>query len=590
MTDPAPASLPALGDPGTVWAPVVEVVDAEVDGERIGLSPSGGGWWTLPSSLPVGARYGYRLDGGPLLPDPRSRWQPDGVHGPSVVVDPAHPWTDDGWQPTPWSDAVVYEAHVGTASPSGDFRGLVDRLDHLVDLGVTHLELMPVAAFPGRFGWGYDGVALWSTFPRYGHPSELQHLVDQAHARGIAVLLDVVYNHLGPDGNHLGAFGPYFTDRHATPWGDAVNLDGPGSDEVRRYIVDNALMWVRDHHVDGLRLDATHELRDDRAVHLLEDLAAAVDGLAEELGREVVLIAESDRSDPRLVTPASRGGIGLDAQWVDDLHHALHVTLTGERRGYYEDYQGPEDVRRALEETFVFSDRWSQHRARRHGRSALGVRTEAFVVSLQTHDQVGNRAGGERLHHLVGVDRTAGAAALVLLSPYVPMLFQGEELAVDEPFPYFADHGGELGDAVRNGRMAEFSGHGWEAEAVPDPTSAETFRSAVIDWDQAAAERGDVRDWYRSLLALRCSEPDLRGGGPRPRVTVDGDVITMGRGAVEVVVNLGAEEAELPAPTGRDEVLLSRGAEDGGGSALRLRPGGVVVRRASGVSGEAPSG
>ncbi len=582
----AAGDLPALGQPGTVWAPNAELVEAEVDGARVALSPTGGGWWTTSAPLVVGARYGYRVDGGPLLPDPRSRWQPDGVHGLSEVVDLAHGWTDEGWRPTPWSDAVVYEAHVGTASPSGDFRGLVDRLDHLVDLGVTHLELMPVAAFPGRFGWGYDGVALWSTFPGYGHPADLSHLVDQAHARGIAVILDVVYNHLGPDGNHLGAFGPYFTDRHATPWGDAVNLDGPGSDEVRRFIVGNALMWIRDHHIDGLRLDATHELRDDRAVHLLEELAEAVDALERELDREVVLIAESDRSDPRLVTPADAGGVGLDAQWVDDLHHALHVTLTGERRGYYEDYEGVDDVRRALEETFVFSDRWSEHRGRRHGRSALGVRTEAFVVSLQTHDQVGNRAGGERLHHLVGNERTCGAAALVLLSPYVPMLFQGEELAVVEPFPYFADHSGELGDAVRTGRMAEFEGHGWDAGAVPDPTSIATFQSAVIDWDRAYAEGREVLDWYRSLLALRRSEPDLRGGGPRPVVRVAGAVVTMERGDVEVVVNLGEDAAEVP--EGPDRILLSRGFD---ASSTGLAPGGVLVRRlGSGVSREATSG
>jgi len=571
------AEGPARGEPGTVWAPAAGRVELEVDGRTVPLDRGVDGWWSATTPLAIGARYGYRIDGGTLLPDPRSRWQPDGVHGPSEVVDLHRPWDDAGWQPTPWRDAVVYEAHVGTASPAGTFDGLVDRLDHLVDLGVTHLELMPVAAFPGRFGWGYDGVALWSTFPGYGPPSALQHLVERAHQQGLAVLLDVVYNHLGPDGNHLASFGPYFTDRHSTPWGDAVNLDGPGSDEVRRFIVENAEMWIRDFHVDGLRLDATHELRDDRAVHLLEELGAAVHGLAEELGREVVLVAESDRSDPRVVTPPAQGGLGMDAQWVDDLHHALHVTLTGERHGYYEDYEGPEDVGRALAETFVFSDRWSPHRGRRHGRSALGVRTEAFVTSLQTHDQVGNRAAGERLHHLVPVDRVCGAAALVLLSPYVPMLFQGEELAVAEPFPYFADHGGELGDAVRRGRMAEFEGHGWDASSVPDPTSPDTFRSAVIDWDRGLADHPEVLEWYRSLLDLRRREPALRGGGPRPVVRVDGTVVAMRRDAVEVVVNLGSDRGR-PGGPGGGEVLLSRGVEPGDGGSF-LAPGGGLVRR-----------
>jgi maltooligosyltrehalose trehalohydrolase len=560
---------------GSVWAPAAATVELEVDGRTVPAEPRSGGWWVPPEPLAVGARYGFHLDGGPVLPDPRSRSQPDGVHGLSEVVDlSAFAWTDDGWTPPRWRDAVVYEVHVGTFSPTGTFRGAIGLLDHLVDLGVTHLELMPVAAFPGDFGWGYDGVDLWAPHPRYGTPAELQALVDAAHARGLAVVLDVVYNHLGPDGNHLAAFGPYFTDRHTTPWGDAVNLDGPGSDEVRRFIVDNARMWVEDHHVDALRLDATHELHDDRAVHLLEELSQAIGRSADRLGREVVLIAESDRSDPRLVRPAERGGLGLDAQWDDDLHHALHVTLTGEQTGYYEDYVGIDDVRRALEETFVFADRYSPHRGRRHGRSALEVPTEAFVVSLQNHDQVGNRAGGERLHHLVGVDRTCAAAALVLLGPYVPMVFQGEELAVREPFPYFADHRGELGEAVRRGRLAEFSGHGWEGADVPDPTAAATHRSAVIDWDAAHAGGEDVLDWYRSLVALRRRVPELAGGGPRPEVVVDGTVVTMIRGAVEVVVNLGPDPAAVTVAGG--EVLLAR---NGSAQPGRLDAGSVVVRR-----------
>ena len=380
----------------TVWAPRASQVELTIGTRRIAMSPRGDGWWQVeePSAAP-GTDYGFALDGSPPLPDPRSPWQPAGVHGPSRVLDHgAFTWSDARWQPPPLAAAVIYELHVGTFTGAGTFEAVVDRLDHLVSLGVTHVELMPVVEFPGARGWGYDGVDLFAPHQAYGGPVGLKRLVDACHGRGLAVILDVVHNHLGPAGNYLGRFGPYFTDRYRTPWGEAVNLDAAESDEVRRFLCDNALMWLRDYHMDGLRIDAVHALLDRSATHVLEQLAAEVRALGAHLGRHLVLIAESDLNDPRLVRPPAAGGYGLDAQWNEDYHHALHALLTGERQGYYADFGSMADVATALREGFVYAGRRSAYRRRRHGRAATGLGGQRFVGCLQNHDQVGNRARG----------------------------------------------------------------------------------------------------------------------------------------------------------------------------------------------------
>jgi maltooligosyltrehalose trehalohydrolase len=413
-----------------VWAPAARTVEVECAGAQIAAALESGGWWRAEvSGAPHGADYAFIVDGGRPLPDPRSRWQPRGVHAPSRIVDhAAFKWTDDRWNAPPLGSAIIYEAHVGTFTAEGTFDAAIARLDYLAALGVTHLELMPVAAFAGDRGWGYDGVDLFAPHHAYGGPDGLKQLVDACHARGLAVLLDVVYNHFGPSGNYLSQFGPYLTDRYKTPWGDAVNLDGRGSDEVRRYFCDNALAWLRDYHLDGLRIDAVHAIVDTSAVHLLEQMAREVGELSLELGRRLVLIAESDLNDPRLVRPAEIGGYGLDAMWCDDFHHAVHTVLTGERSGYYADFGCLADLAKALTAGFVYDGRYSEYRGRSHGRPPIGVPAKSFVAFVQNHDQVGNRAAGERLSHLASAGRAKIAAAILMIAPMVPIIFRSRIL------------------------------------------------------------------------------------------------------------------------------------------------------------------
>jgi maltooligosyltrehalose trehalohydrolase len=503
-------SFVAPQDRPWLWAPGATTVQLELPGtpDRTFACRRQGEHWVAPEPLDVGQPYRFVVD-GTAVPDPRSRAQPDGVHGASVWV-PVGPrrlgsTTADT---APMARSTTYELHVGTFSPAGTFVGAIEHLDHLVELGVTHVELMPVAAFDGRHGWGYDGVDLFAPHPRYGTEAELRKLVEQCHARGLSVLVDVVLNHLGPSGNHLAVSGPYFTDRYRTPWGDALNLDGPGADGVRRFLLDAAAHWLEDLDVDGLRLDAVHELVDSSAVHLLEELAVEVDRIARRSGRPRLLVAESDRNDPRLVAAAPFGP-GLDALWSDDLHHCLHVELTSEHDGYYQDVQ-PGDLAAVLARAQLHEGRWSPNRRRSVGRSVAGTTSERFVVALQNHDQVGNRAGGERLHHLVGVDRVAAAAALVVLSPFSLLVFQGEEWAASTPFPYFSDHEGALGEAVRRGRRAEFAAFGWPEDQVLDPQDPSTFAAAVLRWEELDDEpHRSMLDWYRSLLRLRATHPAL---------------------------------------------------------------------------------
>lgn len=546
-----------------VWAPRANTVDLLMGDACRPMRLTAGGWWCLEvSEAGHGTDYAFRLDGGEPLPDPRSPWQPHGVHSPSRVV--AHQnfaWTDTHWQAGPLSSAVLYELHVGTFTPAGTFDAAIERLDHLVNLGITHIELMPVNAFSGTRGWGYDGVDLYAPHHAYGGPAGFKRLVDACHARGLAVLLDVVYNHLGPEGNYLDRFGPYFTDRYRTPWGQAMNLDGPDSDEVRRFVCDNALMWLRDYHCDGLRLDAVHAILDTSAVHILEQLATEVEALEAQLGRHLVLIAESDLNDPRLVQPRAQGGYGIDAQWSDDFHHALHTVLTGEDAGYYADFGQLADLATALRQAFVYDGRYSVYRRRRHGRPPTGLSGHHFLGYLQTHDQIGNRAMGERSSHLVRLGRLKIAAALVLTAPFVPMLFQGEEWGASSPFQYFTDHQDPaLGQAVREGRRQEFAAFGWVPEDIPDPQAPETFRRSQLDWSELAHEpHASLLAWHSRLIALRRQVPAL-GDGRMGHVRVHCDEaarwLVVIRGPIIVGCNLAEREQHVPLPADQPSHLL----------------------------------
>jgi maltooligosyltrehalose trehalohydrolase len=568
-----------------VWAPRATRVDIQIGGGRSALAAEARGWWSLavPSAGP-GTEYAFVLDGGEPLPDPRSPWQPYGVHGPSRVVDhAAFAWGDASWRAGPLASAVIYELHVGTFTPAGTFEAAIARLDYLRELGATHVELMPVGEFPGARGWGYDGVDLYAPHHAYGGPEGLKRLVDGCHARGLAVILDVVYNHLGPAGNYLGRFGPYFTERHTTPWGPAVNLDGPDSEEVRRFFCDNALMWLRDYHIDGLRLDAVHAIIDTSAVHFLEQLAVEVRALEGRLGRHLVLIAESDLNDPRVVRPPEVGGYGLDAQWCDDFHHALHAVLTGERDGYYADFGSLADLARALKHGFVYDGRYSVFRRRPHGRPAAGLSGQRFVSFLQNHDQIGNRAQGERSGRLMSLGRLKVAAALVFTAPLVPMLFQGEEWGASSPFQYFTDlEDPELGRAVSEGRRHEFAAFGWAPEEVPDPQAFDTFRRSTLDWEERHREpHASLLDWHRRLIQLRRRVPALLDGRrDRLRVHCDEEArwLVVQRGAVTVGCNLGPRAQYVPVEREQSgAVLLTSDATIEVGSKGLLLPADSVA-------------
>ncbi len=560
-----------------VWAPAAREVSVVVDGRMVALADAGGGWWaSKPGVLAHSTDYQFVLDGGEPLPDPRSPWQPAGVHGPSRWVDHRRfAWHDAGWRAPELASAVFYELHVGTFTPAGTFDGAAERLPYLRELGVTHVELMPVNEFPGRRGWGYDGVDLYAPHHAYGGPDGLKRLVDAAHGAGLAVVLDVVYNHLGPDGNYLPRFGPYLTNRYSTPWGAAVNLDGPGSHEVRRFFIDNALMWLRDYRFDALRIDAVHALIDMSGVHFLEELSAAVDDLERDSGRPLRLVAESDLNDPRIVRPRDEHGYGIDAQWSDDLHHALHVTLTGEGGGYYADFSGFADLCRALRQVYVYDWRFSAARGRFHGRGVGDMPRWRFLGYSQNHDQVGNRAAGERLSQLVGDDALRVAAALVVLGPQVPLLFAGEEWAAGTPFQYFTDHeDAELGRAVTDGRRHEFEAFGWQPEDVPDPQAPATFERSRLDWsEQERSPHVGVLEWYRRLLHARRSVPGL-AAGPLPDVRWDDDEawLTVARAGTLLAVNLSDQPRRLPLASGWRLGLASAERVELGADALDLPP------------------
>ncbi|MCC6418778.1 MAG: malto-oligosyltrehalose trehalohydrolase [Gemmataceae bacterium] len=557
-----------------VWAPRASKVELVlIEGSRreaVAMAPQERGYFRYErGKVPEGQRYAYRLDGGPERPDPASLWQPDGVHAASAVVRPGRfTWTDRNWRGVRREDLVIYEAHTGTFTPEGTFAAIIPRLPALRDLGVTALELLPVGQFPGIRNWGYDGAFPYAVQQSYGGPHGLQRLIDACHAVGLGFIVDAVYNHLGPEGNYLGEFGPYFTDRYRTGWGAAFNYDGPGSDPVRDYVLDNVRMWIEEYHVDALRLDAVHAIFDCSAVHILREIKAAADDSARRLGRPVHAIAESDLNDVRLLLPPERGGYGLDAQWSDDFHHAVHAYLTGERQGYYADFGSVEDLPKVLAGPFLFDGGYSPHRDRRHGAPAGDLSGDRFVVSVQNHDQVGNRARGDRLSTLVGWPKQRLAASLLLLAPHLPLLFMGEEYGEDRPFPFFCSFGDpHLIQAVREGRRREFAAFKWQGE-VPDPDAEATFASARLSWSwPEGTPRAGLRRLYADLLAARREWPALRdyvnrsarlvpGGEARTVLELvrGGKAVEAGR-TVQVFFNL-TDHAQPAPPAGEGQQFL----------------------------------
>lgn len=570
-----------------VWAPAAERVDlilSDATSARTAVHPlvaePGGTHHLCLDDIEEGQRYAFSIDGRDPRPDPASRHQPDGVHRPSAVWCPeAYHWYDADWRGVLQADLVIYELHVGTFTPEGTFAAVIPRLSDLRALGITAIEIMPVGQFPGNFGWGYDGVHWFAVQESYGGPRGLQALVDACHQAGLAVILDVVYNHLGPEGNYLAEFGPYFTGSHGTPWGAAVNYDRPGSEAVRAFVLQNVEQWIRDFHVDGLRLDAVQEIYDDGPTHILADIAQTAERLSHERGLPVHVIAETDQSDVHIVTPIAEGGFGIDAIWNDDFHHSVHCLLTGERAGYYRDFPEPvSQLAKALNRAFVYDGQFSEVRNRVHGTSADGVSSERFVVSIQTHDQVGNRALGERLHQLVSPEAQRLAAGLLLLSPFTPMLFMGEEYGEQRPFLFFCDfEDTHLRTAVREGRRQEFADFDW-GHNIPDPTAQATRDAAVLAWnwstDPAAA---GLRRLYGDLLRCRRELPALRDRRHRQaelRETSAGTpLLVQTRGEPEspglqvlAVYHLGqvAGACEVPELASRQVLLRSLSPEYGG--------------------------
>jgi maltooligosyltrehalose trehalohydrolase len=500
-----------------VWAPKKDSVSVEIKSsggdKRVPLDKNSGGYFTgTAEDVRAGDCYYYILDHDERCPDPASRFQPEGVHGPSQVVDPGEFfWTDNEWRGISLRDFIIYELHIGTFTREGNFESIIPRLDYLSDLGITAIELMPVAQFPGNRNWGYDGVYPFAPQKTYGGPEGFKKLIDAAHGKGLALVLDVVYNHLGPEGNYLGRFGPYFTDRYRTPWGDAINFDGPYSDDVKHFFIENALYWVEEFHVDGLRLDAVHGIFDFSARHFLRELCDEVHSHAKVLGREITIIAESDLNDVRIINPPGIGGYGLDAQWDDDFHHSLHTLMTGERRGYYEDFGDIWHLEKVFREGFAYTGQYSRYRKRRHGNSPKDRPASQFIVFSQSHDQVGNRLAGDRSGRTLSLEKLKLAAGVVIFSPFVPLLFMGEEYAETAPFYYFtshSDHG--LGRAVREGRQKEFAAFEWKGN-IPDPQDEKTFFDSRLNPDLSGeGAHRFIYMFYRELLRLRKSIPPLR--------------------------------------------------------------------------------
>jgi maltooligosyltrehalose trehalohydrolase len=536
-----------------VWATKPDLVRLDVDGVLHPMARGGDGWWRATVDVAEGARYGFVLDDDPkVLPDPRSPRQPDGVHERSALWDAPGPDSASGWAGRSIEGAVMYELHVGTFTPAGTFDSAIEKLDQLVDLGVDFVELMPVNAFPGLHGWGYDGVLWYAVHEPYGGPDGLVRFVDACHRRGLGLLIDAVFNHLGPSGNYLPLFGPYLASG-SNPWGESINIAEAGSDEVRDYIIGCALRWMRDFGADGLRLDAVHALVDTTAIHILEELSLETDALSVELRRPLSLIAESDRNDPRFITPRNEYGYGMTAQWDDDIHHALHTAVSGERQGYYSDFGSIATLAETLKSGYFHAASYSSFRGRRHGRQldtshVPGYRLLAYT---STHDQVGNRAAGDRPTAYLTIGQLAVSAALALLSPYTAMLFMGEEWAATTPFQFFSSHPDpEIAEATRIGRQKEFAEHGWDADMIPDPQDPDTFLRSKLNWaERETGAHSRMLALYRDLIALRRTESDLTDYWlDHMRVDYDEDArwIVLYRGTLAIACNLGADSVAVP--------------------------------------------
>ncbi|MCT1709134.1 malto-oligosyltrehalose trehalohydrolase [Dermabacter hominis] len=581
-----------------VWAPkagtVTLALEPRFEGKRreITMERGDGGWWHAPGiEAHPGDRYGFLLDDSSVaLPDPRALAQPEGVHALSEVVDPRAFTFTAPWEGMDLRGKVIYELHIGTfaadreTGASGTFDSAITRLDALVELGVDAVEVMPVAAFPGERGWGYDGVGLFATHEAYGGPEAFARFIDAAHERGLAVIIDVVYNHLGPDGNYLGEFGPYFTHTHTTPWGPAINFDAAESAEVRAFVVQNARQWLIDFHLDGLRLDAVHALRDHSPTHILAELSSAVADMSREVARPLTLIAESDLNDPAMVTPVAEGGFGMHAQWADDIHHHLHAWATGERAGYYVDFGAAAGVKKTLERIFEHDGSYSTFRQKNWGAkidaASAHYDAHAFVAFIQDHDQVGNRASGDRITDTIGYGAHAAIASLYLLGASTPMLFMGEEWGARTPFAFFSDHGERIGPLVSAGRKEEFARMGW-SDAVPDPQARSTFEESFLDWSEAeSGENEALLEFYRELLALRRKNSDIQKGA-FDSIAVDvlsEGAILMHRGRIGVLASRGDAPVTWE-PGSRVQVLTSFGGESDGRELTLDGAGALVFER-----------
>jgi maltooligosyltrehalose trehalohydrolase len=565
-----------------VWAPTPDTVRVDVDGTVSPMTRGEDGWWRATVDAAPDARYGFLVDHDPTpLPDPRSARQPDGVHDRSQLWEPPAR-ADDSWAGRPVDGAVLYELHIGTFTAEGTFDAAIDKLDYLAELGVDFVEVMPVNAFSGTHGWGYDGVLWYAVHEPYGGPDGLVRFVDACHRRGLGVLIDTVFNHLGPSGNYLPRFGPYLSSA-SNPWGEGINIADAQSDEVRRYIIGCALRWMRDFHADGLRLDAVHALFDTTAIHILEELSSETDALAQELGRPLSLIAESDLNDPRTITPRAEHGHGMTGQWADDIHHAIHTAVSGERQGYYADFGSLATLATTLRHGFFHAGTFSSFRQRRHGRPLDTSATPAsrLVAYTCTHDQVGNRALGDRPSQNLTYGQLAVKAALVLSSPYTAMLFMGEEWGASTPFQFFSSHPEpELARATAEGRKKEFADHGWDADDIPDPQDPQTFQRSKLDWSEVdEGDHAKLLQVYRDLIALRRNESDLRDPG-LDNLVVDYDEadrwIALRRGGLRIACNLGVRPVAVPF-TG--ELVLASEEPARGEASIELRAHSFAILR-----------
>ncbi|WP_263385665.1 malto-oligosyltrehalose trehalohydrolase [Granulicella arctica] len=571
-----------------VWAPKAEKVSLNWRNQTLPMnSPNSRGWWILDvAEAGCGDRYAFLLDDDPTCyPDPRGLRQPEGVHGPSELYDHSHfKWHDQLWRGSPKIGSVIYELHIGTYSTAGTFDGAIEHLQHLVDLGITHVEVMPVAAWAGKQGWGYDSVGLFATHEPYGGPDGFKRFVDACHAKGISVILDVVYNHFGPSGNYAIKFGPYLNTNRKTPWGDAVNLDEEGSDEVRRFFVDNALMWLKDYHCDGLRFDAVHAFLDLSAVHFMEQLSIEVERLSATLARDFHLIAESDLNDPRVVRSREANGYGMDSQWNDDFHHSLFALLYSPKEGeggYYDDFGSIRDLHKSLKHAYVFDGQYSGYRKRRHGRPADGLSAHHFIHFDQNHDQVGNRAKGERLEHLIGLDAAKVALGLLLTAPFIPMLFMGEEWSTSAPFLYFANHEDEeLRRQVAEGRQREFAAFGFDGD-IPNPEEDETYEKSKLKWEeQSEGKHQEMLTWVKSLIKLRRSRVCFNDGDMHHlevSSNEENQTLVMQRDEARVLINFGAKPQQFALLEGEVRELASRESIEERDNQLILPPMTLAV-------------